>query len=220
MLLFEQDDKYSYANGAKDNAIEMFDSKQLPIKKAVAENFAVFNHLHGSVPSFSTPNHLFWASATSCGLSTNPTSNCSMNSWTQATIFDSLNASKVPYKMYSNSTSGACVDALQGVARHKHACFDQGEFYKDAAAGTLPAFSFVSPPGEACDHPCHDIAKGERLLKDMYEALRAGPGWEHTVSSINLIPVCNLPKQNPHERSRAGRCSSWHTTTAAGSMTM
>ena len=66
MLLFEQDDKYSYANGAKDNAIEMFDSKQLPIKKAVAENFAVFNHLHGSVPSFSTPNHLFWASATSC----------------------------------------------------------------------------------------------------------------------------------------------------------
>ena len=166
-MLFEQDDKYSYANGAKDNAIEMFDSKQLPIKKAVAENFAVFNHLHGSVPSFSTPNHLFWASATSCGLSTNPTSNCSMNSWTQATIFDSLNASKVPYKMYSNSTSGACVDALQGVARHKHACFDQGEFYKDAAAGTLPAFSFVSPPGEACDHPCHDIAKGERLLKDM-----------------------------------------------------
>jgi hypothetical protein len=71
-----------------------------------------------------------------------------------------------------------------GVARHKHSCFDQGEFYKDAAAGTLPAYSFLSPPGEACDHPCHDIAKGERLLKDLYEALRAGPGWKNTMFMV------------------------------------
>ena len=44
----------------------MFNSTQLPIKKAVAENFAVFNHLHGAIPSFSEPNHLMWASGTSC----------------------------------------------------------------------------------------------------------------------------------------------------------
>ena len=51
-----QDDKFSYHNGARDNAIEMFNSTQLPIKAAVAKEFAVFNHLHGSVPSYSTPN--------------------------------------------------------------------------------------------------------------------------------------------------------------------
>lgn len=124
-----------------------------------------------------------WASGTSCNLATNPVSGCTQKTWTQPTIFDSLNVSSVSYKMYSNSTDGHCAGeaGLEGVARHKEACFDQGEFYKDAAAGTLPAFSFVSPPGEACDHPCHDIAKGERLLKDMYEALRAGPGWEDTM---------------------------------------
>eukprot|EP01047_Picozoa_sp_COSAG01_P127130 COSAG01_NODE_56362_length_319_cov_0.472727_1_plen_83_part_01 len=33
----------------------------------------------------------------------------------------------------------------------------------------------------ACDHPCHDIAKGERLLKDVYESLRAGPKWNRTM---------------------------------------
>ena len=44
----------------------------------------------------------------------------------------------------------------------------QDVFYKQAAAGTLPQFSFINPPGEACDHPCHDMAKGERLLKDVY----------------------------------------------------
>ena len=30
------------------------------------------------------------------------------------------------------------------------------------------------------DHPCMDMAKGERLLKDLYEALRAGKGWDKT----------------------------------------
>jgi hypothetical protein len=44
----------------------------------------------------------------------------------------------------------------------------QDVFYKQAAAGTLPQFSFINTPGEACDHPCHDMAKGERLLKDVY----------------------------------------------------
>jgi phospholipase C len=39
----------------------------------------------------------------------------------------------------------------------------------------------VCPAG---DHPCHDIAKGERFLKDIYEALRAGPKWESTMFFI------------------------------------
>ena len=35
--------------------------------------------------------------------------------------------------------------------------------------------------GPNSDHPsCCDVALGERLRKDIYEALRAGPGWNHT----------------------------------------
>ena len=64
------------------------------------------------------------------------------------------------------------------------------DFYAMAANGSLPSFSWVLPrqglnkttgEGENDDHPCHDIALGERLLKDTYEALRAGPGWNKTV---------------------------------------
>ncbi len=101
-------------------------------------------------------------------------SGCTQKTWTQPTIFDSLNASGVSYKMYSNSSDvsplrnpvlaviswsiltaclcyqGHCAAeaGIEGV-RHKEARFAQGEFYKDATAGTLPAFSFVSPPGAA-----------------------------------------------------------------------
>ena len=41
---------------------------------------------------------------------------------------------------------------------------------------------------EASDHPCSDVAKGERCLKDFYEALRSGPGWERTL----FLVVCAL----------------------------
>ena len=39
----------------------------------------------------------------------------------------------------------------------------------------------VMPNASYNDHPCHDIALGERLVKDIYEALRAGPGWQKTL---------------------------------------
>ena len=51
----------------------------------------------------------------------------------------------------------------------------EARLYWDAASGTLPAFSWVMPPFQACDHPCYDNAKGERFVKDFYETLRAGP---------------------------------------------
>jgi phospholipase C len=65
-------------------------------------------------------------------------------------------------------------------------------FYAMTANGSLPSFSWVLPrqglnlnkttgKGENGDHPCHDIALGERLLKDTYEAPRAGPGWNTAV---------------------------------------
>merc|ERR1711935_959348 len=70
---------------------------------------------------------------------------------------------------------------MEGVARHKDRFFSQTEFYARAATGMLPSLSWILPPIQACDHPCHDIAKVERLLKDVYEALRAGPKWNKTL---------------------------------------
>jgi hypothetical protein len=100
----EQDDKYSYVNGAKGgDPIQMFAGVQLPIKRAIARNFGVFNKYFASVPSYSTPNHLFIQAATSCGISSNggfSQSACGPGSGRNAsgalfpmkTIFDSMAA--------------------------------------------------------------------------------------------------------------------------------
>ena len=141
-----QDDKYSYNRGAQDNAIKMFNSTQLPIKTAIAREFAVFNHMHGSVPSYSMPNHLFWGFGSSCGLSTNARCNASGYE-PPAHIFDSLHAANVSYRSYSNDSTAspatggnasntACPYDLMFNAsrRHKDHCFSMDQFYKDAAA--------------------------------------------------------------------------------------
>jgi hypothetical protein len=44
---------------------------------------------------------------------------------------------------------------LQGVARYRSEFRNHTDFYARAAAGTLPAVSWVHPPGPMMDHPCH-----------------------------------------------------------------
>ena len=63
------------------------------------------------------------------------------------------------------------------VWRYREKFASHERFYDAAAKGTLPQFSWISPSEQASDHPCNDIRKGERQLKDIYEALRAGPKW-------------------------------------------
>ena len=66
------------------------------------------------------------------------------------------------------------------------------QFLADAAAGTLPAVSFVDPRftdeesgTSSDDHPHADIRAGEAFLNQVYDAVRNGPGWEKTVMVIN-----------------------------------
>jgi len=64
------------------------------------------------------------------------------------------------------------------------------KFYEACESGKLPSFSFLLPrqgtnettgDGSNDDHPCHDVALGEKLLKDTYEAIRASPAWNRTL---------------------------------------
>ena len=202
-----QDDKWSANHGATEGgtAVKMYSPQQVPVKAVIAKEFGVFNKLYTAVPSASSPNHLFTQSATSCGMQANALYNdCGGKSvsFPQKTIYDSLREHNVSFGFFMNSTCGldgkpchgenpittdspsaiSTPDvALEGVARYKERFFSQEHFYNWSAQGTLPAFSWVHPPIQACDHPCQDIAKGERLLKDVYEALRAGPKWKKTL---------------------------------------
>jgi acid phosphatase len=58
---------------------------------------------------------------------------------------------------------------------------DERDLLDQAAAGTLPAVSFVKPLGLHNEHPGYaDVDSGERHLIDLVEALQRGPGWPST----------------------------------------
>ena len=143
-----------------------------------------------AVPSFSTPNHLFAQSATSCGLDDNINwDGCggSKASFPQRTIYDNVAEANVSFALSSNRTPHSADFNMDGVQRHRDRVLGYTNFFSQAAAGELPAFSWIMPGADPRngnpndDHPCHDVALGERLLKDIYEGLRTGPGWEKTL---------------------------------------
>ncbi len=68
-----------------------------------------------------------------------------------------------------------------------------GEFYRDAAAGTLPEVSFVD--GQFAqeltgtgndDHPHGDVRNGEQFIARVYDAIATSPQWKSTVLVISF----------------------------------
>ena len=48
--------------------------------------------------------------------------------------------------------------------RYSERFFSQATFYAQAAAGALPAVSWLHPPIQACDHPCQVGATSRRSV--------------------------------------------------------
>jgi phospholipase C len=58
------------------------------------------------------------------------------------------------------------------------------DFQAAVAAGTLPSYAFLEPAWSSTgnsQYPNYDVALGEQLIHDVYEALRRGPKWNQTL---------------------------------------
>lgn len=150
---------------------------------------------HSRCFSAGSPNHLFAQTATSCGIVGNvPYTEVGglQKTFPPLSIYDSLTFHNVSFGIYYNSTcglgsNGSCYGPkspepsrdgvvstyygpdvnIDGVWRYRSKFQSHQKFYDAAAAGTLPSFSWISPSEQGSDHPCNDIRKGERQLKDI-----------------------------------------------------
>jgi acid phosphatase len=62
---------------------------------------------------------------------------------------------------------------------------DETRFFDDAAAGKLPAVSFVKPIGANNEHPGYaSLLTGQQHVADIVHAVQNGPQWEHTAIII------------------------------------
>lgn len=174
-----------------------YTSDQTPVLSTLAKKFAVCDHWFCSVPSQTLPNRDFVHAATSCGhLNNKPVATCDA-----PTIFnkiqDAIDNDKrtdLSWKVYSGKSKGKPFSLTRLIMTQLHdykfnANFVSiNEFYKDAANGNLPSYSFLEPqfssPGQNDQHPPADIRPGEKLIADIYNAVVKSPQWKETLLVI------------------------------------
>jgi len=155
----------------------------------LAREYAVFDQWHcQATPTM--PNRYFVLSASSSGLAQN--NNTAMYiGFKQKSIFRHLNDNGHDWMSYflESPTPLVFKDVRRRDARKKFRHMKQ--FYEDVRAGVLPAFSFIDPRyghlpyfPQNDDHPAADVSLGQKMMKNIYEALRRSPLWESTLFII------------------------------------
>ncbi len=162
--------------------LECHRPEQLPVLSRLASEFAVCDAWHASTPSATFGNRFFLHAATSNG----QVENLPPRPFPRETIFNRLTRAGLPWRVYFHDFPSALLCAQTWEHPTHFHLFER--FLVDAAAGTLPAYSFVEPryfmQGTAFandQHPPHDVRYGEALIAQVYNALRAGPRWPKTL---------------------------------------
>jgi phospholipase C len=152
----------------------------LPVLSALARGFAVCDHWFASAPTMTMPNRAFVCTGTSQGHMDDQT-----KSFTCDSIFGALTTAGVPWKIYGYSSSPLTKLDFPDTSSAPASDFGLfADFRSDAAAGSLPGYSFLEPSWSSTgnsQHPNYNVALGEQLLLDTYRALRDGPAWDSTL---------------------------------------
>jgi phospholipase C len=152
----------------------------LPVLSALATGYAVCDYWFASVPTETMPNRAFTCAGTSMGQVDDNTKKFSAPS-----IFAALGAAGQTWAIYGYNQRPLSADTFTDVATASGGAIGLfTDFRAAAAAGTLPDFTFLEPSWPSTgnsQHPNYDVALGEQLIHDVYEALRSGPGWGQTL---------------------------------------
>jgi phospholipase C len=157
-----------------------FTPDTLPVLSALARSYAVCDQWFASVPTETLPNRAFACSATSQGHMDDKT-----RTFTSPSIFGLLGQHNVSWGIYGYDAEPLTKSTFTDVASAANGTIGKfTDFQAAAAAGTLPAFTFLEPSWGSTgnsQHPNYDVALGEQLIHDVYEALQGKPGWPNTL---------------------------------------
>ena len=169
------------AQGSGANIMRCFAAARLPVLTALAREFALCDHWFSSVPGPTWPNRFF----IHCGWSGGHYDN-KFRFYGMRTVYEQLEAKKCTWRIYRHGSFGQSflLTHLQDASRAEN--FQRiGDFYRAAAKGRLPHYSFIEPDyfgGDANDqHPPHDVRHGDALIARVYEAVRRSPAWERSL---------------------------------------
>ncbi|MBS0362966.1 MAG: phosphoesterase [Proteobacteria bacterium] len=161
----------------------MYDPSMLPVMTALARGFAVCDHWFASVPTETFPNRAFACTGTSLGHLGDD-----FKILNTPSIFGRMSTAKLDWGAYGyTGYPYVRTDYPDTKAAPKEKFGHFSDFYARVKAGTLPSYTFLEPgwgAGGNSQHPVTDVSLGEKLIYDVYTALRSGPGWDRTLLII------------------------------------
>jgi phospholipase C len=185
---FIQDYLDSYGDRAARDArraiMGYFPRGFLPALHPLAEQFTVCDRWFASLPGPTWPNRLFALSGTSNGRVFMPEGDNHLSMlWTQTqdTIFDRLDEATPArsWRVYFYDFPASLLLRHQHRPEHLERYHRIDRFFADARgdADAFPEFVFIEPKyfgvDQNDDHPPHNIMKAQKLIADVYNAIRS-----------------------------------------------
>jgi phospholipase C len=168
-----------------------FRPEVVPVYNTLVNEFAVFDRWFASVPASTQPNRLYVHSATSHGATSN-IPKLLADGYPQKTIFESIDESGLSFGIYYEDIPATMfyrnLRKLKYIGKFRSY---STEFKLHAKQGKLPNYVVVEqrytdtkllPAND--DHPSHDVAEGQKFVKEVYETLRSSPQWNQTLFLI------------------------------------
>ena len=196
--------------GAQPSSIMgMYSPETLPVLCGLAKGFAVCDRWFASVPTQTFPNRAFAVAGTSLGYTNN--SAHGLPAFHTPSVFGKLAEAGQTWKIYGYSNRPLTANDFPDTVQPGPGCTVESGFDKfqnDAASGQLAAFSYIepewathpsstAPPStteadnqhnfqiENDQHPVSNLAVGEKLIYDVYTALRSRQAvWDKSVLII------------------------------------
>jgi phospholipase C len=182
---------------APQEVMKCFAPDQLPVLVALAQEFAICDNWHASMPGPTWPNRLFVHAASSGGLDHSPTTQ-EIVEWETiggfqfkaGSIFDALKSKAISHRLYAGDDF-PLVAGVKGISLldiHHYS-----DFVGDLAQPSFPySYVFIEPSyhvlneyrNSTSQHPLADITLGEALIKEIYEAIRGSGLWDTSVLII------------------------------------
>jgi phospholipase C len=181
--------------GAQPSSIMgMYSPETLPVLCGLAKGFAVCDRWFASVPTQTFPNRAFAVAGTSLGYIDN--SAHGTPAFNTPSVFGKLAEAGQTWKIYGYSKRPLTANDFPDTVRPGPGCMVESGFDKfqsDAASGQLASFSYIEPEWaqyhnkdnfqlENDEHPVSNLAVGEKLIFDVYTALRSNQAvWEKSL---------------------------------------
>lgn len=193
--------------------MKCFAPGSLPILATLATQYAICDRWFSSVPGPTSPNRMFAHAGWSLGL-VEPEPDL----YDLRTIFELFDTDlHGDYRIYHHGGFTLLL-SIKHMIEDQHGFRDFNKFASDCARGDLPAYSFIEPRyandkssgsffAANDQHPNHDVIEGDRLIRDVYTAIRRNEQlWHNTLLLIlndehggiyDHVPPPSIPPFDP-----------------------